>query len=86
MNEFDAVFKLAFDIPIEVSGRAVVEVPQVMKDRLARFAAGATTEEEREEIKKLVLERPELIPFLVEEVKRLRGANNSLNVRAVEGF
>ena|GEM_PF-1157070 len=77
MNEFDAVFKLAFDVPVEVSGRAAVEVPQAMKDRLARFAAGATTEEEREEIKKLVLAQPELIPFLVEEVKRLRATNNS---------
>ena len=77
MNEFDAVFKLAFDVPVEVSGRSYVEVPPATKDRLASFAAGATTAEEREEIKKLVLERPELIPFLVEEVKRLRGANNS---------
>jgi hypothetical protein len=77
MNEFDAVFKLALDIPIEVSGRASADVPQVTRDQLARFAAGATTDEEREEIKRLVLEQPELIPFLVEEVKRLRGAKAS---------
>jgi hypothetical protein len=56
----------------EVAGRSVATIPADVKERIARFASGKCTEEERGEMKKLLQEQPHLIPTLVAETKALR--------------
>ena len=59
------------DVP-EVGGRAAAVVPAQLKEKIAKFAGGKCTEEERVEMKKLLQEQPDLIPTLVSETKALR--------------
>jgi len=56
----------------EVAGRAAETIPTDLRERIARFASGKCTEEERAEMKKLLQEKPQLIPALVSETKALR--------------
>jgi hypothetical protein len=56
----------------EVAGRAAETIPTDLRERIARFASGQSTEEERSEMKKLLQEKPQLIPALVSETKALR--------------
>ena len=56
----------------EVAGRATEAIPADLRERIARFASGKCTEEERAEMKKLLQEKPQLIPALVSETKALR--------------
>lgn len=58
----------------EVAGRTAEALPTELRDRIARFASGKCTEEERSEMKKLLQEQPQLIPALVSETKALRQA------------
>ena len=56
----------------EVAGRSAATIPADLKEKIARFASGASTEEERVEMKKLLQEQPNLISTLVAETKALR--------------
>ena len=56
----------------EVGGRSAATIPADLKEKIVRFANGKCTEEERVEIKKMLLEQPDLIPTLVAETKALR--------------
>lgn len=56
----------------EVAGRTAENMPADLKERIARFASGKSTEEERTEMKKLLQENPQWIPALVSETKALR--------------
>ena len=56
----------------EVAGRAAEPIPTDLREKIARFASGKSTEEERVEMKKLLQEKPQLIPALVSETKALR--------------
>jgi hypothetical protein len=56
----------------EVGGRSAAAIPADLKERIAKFASGKCTEEERVEMKKLLQEQPSLIPALVIETKALR--------------
>ena len=56
----------------EVAGRAAATIPHELQERIAKFATGKCTEEERIEMKKLLQERPHLIPALVTETRALR--------------
>ena len=56
----------------EVGGRSAVAIPTELREKIARFASGKCTEEERVEMKKLLHEQPHLIPPLVAETKALR--------------
>jgi hypothetical protein len=58
----------------EVAGRTVATIPAELREKIASFASGKCTEEERVEMKKLLQEQPELIPTLVSETKALRQA------------
>ena len=58
----------------EVAGRSVATIPADVKEKIARFASGKCTEEERVEMKKMLQEQPNLIPALVTETKALRQA------------
>ena len=58
----------------EVGGREAATVPTEVREKIARFASGKCTEEERVEMKKLLQEKPQLIPALVTETKALRQA------------
>jgi hypothetical protein len=62
---------LDIDVP-EVAGRSAAAIPTEVKEKIARFANGKCTEEERVEMKKLLQEQPNLIPALVAETKALR--------------
>jgi hypothetical protein len=55
----------------EVAGRGATVTADV-QDKIAKFASGKCTEEERGEMKKLLQEQPHLIPVLVTETKALR--------------
>ena len=56
----------------EVAGRAAATIPAELRERIARFASGKCTEEERVEMKKLLQGQPELIAALVTEARALR--------------
>jgi hypothetical protein len=56
----------------EVAGRAASAIPRELQEKIARFASGKCTEEERSEMKQLLQEKPHLIPALVTETKALR--------------
>ena len=49
-------------------------MPADLQEKIARFASGKCTEEERVEMKKILQEQPQLIPALVTETKALRQA------------
>ena len=55
----------------EVAGRSA-PVSAELQTKIARFAGGKCTEEERTEMKKLLQEQPHLVPVLVTETKALR--------------
>jgi hypothetical protein len=63
----------AGDAP-EVTGRVAAAVPAEVREKIAKFATGKCTEDERVEMKKLLQEQPDLIPTLVAETKALRQA------------
>ena len=56
----------------EVAGRAAATIPAELRERIAKFASGKCTEEERVEMKKLLQEQPNLISALVTETRALR--------------
>jgi hypothetical protein len=56
----------------EVAGRAAATIPAELREKIAKFASGKCTDEERVEMKKLLQEQPNLIPALVTEAKELR--------------
>jgi hypothetical protein len=56
----------------EVAGRAAATIPTELRERIAKFASGKCTEEERVEMKKLLQEQPQLIAALVTETTALR--------------
>ncbi len=56
----------------EVAGRSAATLPIELREKIAKFASGKCTEEERIEMKKLLQEQPQLIPSLVTETKALR--------------
>ena len=56
----------------EVAGRAAETIPTDLRERIAKFASGKCTEEERVEMKKLLQQQPHLVPVLVAETKALR--------------
>ena len=56
----------------EVAGRAADTIPTELRERIAKFAGGKCTEEERVEMKKLLQEQPNLISALVTETRALR--------------
>ena len=56
----------------EVAGRTTETLPTELREKIARFAGGKCTEEERSEMKRLLQEQPPLIPALVSETKARR--------------
>ncbi|HWM24414.1 MAG TPA: hypothetical protein VNP98_06290 [Chthoniobacterales bacterium] len=77
MNDnFQILFELLEGPVQEVAGRAAATtVPPELREKLARFAAGTCTEEERDQMKKLLREKPDLIPVLAAETRALRPSN-----------
>lgn len=71
-DDFKILFQLLDGDVHEVAGRSVATVPTELRDRIAKFAAGRCSEEEREQMKKLLREQPDLIPLLVNEIHALR--------------
>ena len=60
----------------EVSGRiAAPMMSPDLQEKIAKFAAGTCTEDERDQMKKLLTERPDLIAVLASEVRALRKPN-----------
>lgn len=75
MNDnFQILFELLEGPVQEVTGRIAATVPSELRERIARFAAGTCSEEEREQMKKLLRAKPDLIPVLVVETQALRPA------------
>lgn len=56
----------------EVAGRVAATIPAELREKIAKFASGKCTEEERAELKKLLQEQPNLIADLVTETRALR--------------
>jgi hypothetical protein len=71
-DDFQIVFELLEDGDQEVSGRAATTVPTELREKIARFAAGTCSEEERDQMKTLLREKPDLVPVLVTETRTLR--------------
>ena len=71
-NDFQLLFELLEGRDQEVTGRAATRVPAELREKIARFAAGTCSEEERDQMKKLLREKPDLIPVLVTETRALR--------------
>jgi hypothetical protein len=73
-DDFEILFAFFERHRHEVAGREVATVPPELRERLARFAEGRCSEEERAQMKQLLFEQPELIPLLVTEAVALREA------------
>jgi hypothetical protein len=71
-DDFQTLFELLEDGAQEVSGRAAATVPSELREKIAKFAAGTCNEEERDQMKQLLREQPDLIPVLVTEIRALR--------------
>jgi uncharacterized protein YggL (DUF469 family) len=79
---FDHTFPVTDDFKIlleflegdarEVAGRTAAPVSADVREKIARFASGKCTEEDRAEMKKLLQEQPDLIAVLVSETKAIR--------------
>jgi hypothetical protein len=74
-DNFHILFELLEGGVQEVSGRAAAAVPSELREKIAKFAAGTCNEEERDKMKKLLREQPDLIPVLVTEIRALRPAD-----------
>ena len=73
MNDDFKILLEFFDGDVqEVAGRSAAAIPAEVKEKIAKFASGKCTEEERDEMKKLLQKQPYLIPALVTETKALR--------------
>lgn len=71
-DDFQILFELLEDPAQEVTGRIAATLPADLGEKVARFAAGKCSEEEREEMKKLLREQPDLVSVLANEVRALR--------------
>lgn len=74
-DDFKILFELLEGRAQEVTGRAGATVSEDLREKIARFAAGTCSEEERDQMKKLLREKPDLIPVLVTETRALRPTN-----------
>ena len=73
MNDDFKILLEFFDGDVqEVRGRSAAAIPADLKEKIAKFASGKCTEDERVEMKKLLQQQPYLIPALVSETKALR--------------
>ena len=73
MNDgFQIVFELLEGRDQEVTGRTATTVPAEVREKISKFAAGTCSEEERDLMKKLLREKPDLVPVLVTETRALR--------------
>lgn len=71
-DDFECVLEFLQREQPEVLGRA--NIPEATRQKLAKFAAGACSEDDREEVKRLLQTEPELLSALAEEVRSLRKA------------
>ena len=71
-DDFDVLFGFFKDHEHEVAGRSAPVIPPDLREKISRFAAGQSTEEERAEMKRVLQEEPALIPVLVGEVEAMR--------------
>ena len=73
MNDDFKILLEFFDGDVqEVAGRAAATIPTELREKIAKFASGTCTEDERVEMKKLLQKQPQLIPTLITETKALR--------------
>jgi hypothetical protein len=70
-DDFQILFELLEDRD-EVAGRAATKVPAELRERIAKFAAGTCSEEERDQMKHLLRTKPDLIAVLAAEARALR--------------
>ena len=70
-DDFQILFEL-LEGRDDVSGRAATTVPGELREKIAKFAAGTCSEEERDQMKQLLRTKPDLIPVLVAETRALR--------------
>lgn len=71
-DDFKILFEILEGRDQEVAGRMATATSAELRGRIARFAAGKCSEEEREQMKQLLQEKPDLIPVLVAETRALR--------------
>jgi hypothetical protein len=71
-DDFKILFEILEGRDQEVTGRVATAAPAELREKIARFAAGKCSEEEREQMKQLPQEKPDLIPVLVAETRALR--------------
>lgn len=71
-DDFDVLFGFLQDHEHEVSGRAAPVISPELREKISRFAAGESTDDERTEMKKVLQQDPALIPVLVSEVEAIR--------------
>ena len=73
-DDFQILFELLEGPAQEVTGRIAANLPADLREKLARFASGKCSEEERDQVKKLLREQPDLASVLAAEVRALRPA------------
>lgn len=73
--DFQILFELMEGPTQEVTGRIAAALPSDLREKIARFAAGKCSEEERDQMKQLLREKPDLIPVLAAETRALRPSN-----------
>lgn len=73
-NDFQLLFEL-LDRDQEVTGRVTTAPPADLREKIARFAAGKASEEERAQMKQLLREQTDLLPVLAAETRALRASD-----------
>ena len=78
-NPFEQIIQFLGHFEEEVQGRDAVRPEGELRNRLDRFARGDCSESERSELCQLVMQRPELVGYLAQSVKQLRGATGAVS-------
>ncbi len=76
-SAFEQITRFLGRFEDEVQGRDAARPDPALRQRLDSFARGACSESERSELCELLTTRPELVGYLAESVKQMRGANGS---------
>ena len=71
-DDFGIVFELLEKHTSEVGGRAVPDISRELRQELANLAAGNCNEEQRQGLIRVLVERPDLLPVLAQEIRKLR--------------
>ncbi len=78
-NDFAQIADFLARFQDEVQGRDAMRPDPQLCGRLERLARGQCTENEREDLCKMLVNHPEWVSYLADSIKQLRHSNRSLS-------